>query len=74
MNCEEASKVCNKLQYNEAGFWEKVKFKIHLLLCRGCARFTKKNIHLTTMINKAPLHCLSKEEKSAMVERLRTKI
>ena len=72
MNCEEAAKVCNKLQYKEASLWEKIQLKFHLLICKACAAFSKKNNRLTTLMDKAPLQCLSIQEKKIMEESLKT--
>jgi hypothetical protein len=72
MNCEEASIVCNKLQYQEAGIWEKIQLRFHLLICKACASFSKKNKELTVLIKKAPLYCLSEEEKLELEKKLKT--
>ncbi|MGB5172171.1 hypothetical protein [Eudoraea sp.] len=74
MNCEEASIVCNKLQYQEAGIWEKIQLRFHLLICKACASFSKKNKELTVLIKKAPLHCLSEEEKQGLEKKLKTEL
>ena len=74
MSCEEASKVCNKLQYQEASIWEKIQLRLHLLICQACASFSKKNKELTVLIKKAPLHCLSQEEKLELEKKLKTEL
>ena len=33
MKCEDAGQVCDKSQYKEASFWEKLKLNVHLLYC-----------------------------------------
>lgn len=70
MSCEKAAVICNKAQYREATFLEKIKLKLHLLLCKTCAGFSKKNKELTTLCEKANLHSLSESEKERMKQRL----
>ena len=55
MKCEEAGHVCDKSQYKEASFWEKVKLNIHLIYCRACREYTKNNIKLSKAFKKSDL-------------------
>lgn len=71
ISCEQAATICNKTQYNEATFSEKMKLRFHLLLCKTCSGFTKKNNKLTSLCRKAPLHSLSEEDKEKLKERLK---
>lgn len=73
ISCEEASAICNKKQYNEATFWEKVKHKFHILVCRACSQFAKKNTKLTSLFEKADLHSLSENEKDRIRKQLQNK-
>ena len=66
ISCEQAAIICNKTQYNEASFLEKIKLRMHLLICKACSAFTKKNTQLTALCEKAHLHQLSEEEKRRM--------
>ncbi len=74
ISCEKAASICNKTQYREATFMEKIKLKIHLLICKTCSAFTKKNTKLTALCEKANLHSLSEGEKIKMKQRLEEKI
>lgn len=74
ITCEEASNICNKSQYHEASFWDIVKLRIHLLYCKACRAYSKKNSELTTMCDRAGLNMLSKDEKKRMKEDLEKKI
>lgn len=71
ISCEEAAIICNKIQYKEATFIEKLKLRYHLLMCGTCAKYSKKNSQLTALCNKAKLHSLSTEEKEQMKDQLR---
>ncbi|SNZ01543.1 hypothetical protein [Flagellimonas pacifica] len=66
ISCEEASTICNKSQYKEAGFWEIMKLKLHILMCKTCAKFTKQNTALTSLCERAGLNTLSESDKEAM--------
>ena len=70
ISCEKAAIICNKTQYDEASFWERVKLKFHLLVCKVCSKFSKKNAQLTHLCEKSSLHSLSEEEKIRMKRKL----
>lgn len=70
ISCEEAAIICNKSQYNEASFIEKIKLKLHILICAACSKYVKKNTKLTELCAKAPLHGLTEHEKQLLRERL----
>lgn len=74
ISCEEASHICTKTQYKEATFLEKLKLRLHLLVCKTCAAFSKKNTQLTTLCEKAQLNGLSEREKNEMKQKLRNNI
>ncbi len=73
ISCEKAAIICNKTQYREATFMEKLKLQFHLLICKTCSAFTKKNTELTTLCEKANLQSLSEQEKLKMKEQLQRK-
>ncbi len=64
--CHEAQHVCDKSQYNESSFLEKIKLNIHLLFCKACQKYTSNNIKLTKMMknNKQPSCAMQTNEKS----------
>lgn len=68
ISCEKAANICNKAQYKEATFWEKIKLKFHLLMCKTCAKHSKNNTKLTSLCNKARIAVLSDEDKKKMKE------
>ena len=61
--CEEANHNCDKSQYNEATFWEKIKLTFHLIYCRECREYSKNNAKLTKLVNDPKIDCLKPEEK-----------
>ncbi len=70
ISCEKAALICNKAQYKEASWLDKLKLKLHLLYCGTCSAFSKKNAKLTALTQKAKLRGLSEQEKTEMKRRL----
>ena len=73
ITCQEASNICNKSQYKEASFWDIVKLRIHLLYCKTCKQYSKKNSELTSMCDRAGLTMISKDDKERMKRDLEKK-
>ncbi|WP_026812301.1 hypothetical protein [Arenibacter certesii] len=65
-NCKKAELICTKIQYKEATILEKIQIRIHLILCRTCRIFVKKNSKLTSLCDQANLKALPAEEKEKM--------
>ena len=74
ISCDEAKIICNKTQYKESTFMERLKLKLHLFMCNACAKFTKQNTELTVLCEKAHLQSLSAKEKKKMKGQLEEKI
>nr|WP_247656568.1 hypothetical protein [Maribacter sp. MMG018] len=71
ISCDKAATICNKVQYNEASFLEKMKLRLHLLYCKTCKGFSKKNTELSKLCEKANLHSLTEQEKIALKKQLK---
>ncbi len=80
LTCDEATALCDKNQYNETTFWEKIKLNIHLFLCKKCGLYSKQNhvvtkcveIHKDSKLIKEDF--LSEEEKEHIKEELEMKM
>jgi len=70
ISCEQATTICTKSQYREAGILERLQLRLHLLYCKSCARFSLKNRKLTDLCDRASLQKLTDPEKEAMKRRL----
>ncbi len=68
VTCEEASHNCDKSQYNEATFWEKMKLVIHILYCRACRKHSSANAKLSKAITESKVDCLKLKDKREMKE------
>ena len=74
MKCQEANHVCDKSQYNEAGFWEKIRLTIHLMYCRVCRKYSSQNKKLTKTIADSDLKLFSEDDKNAMKDKLQEEL
>ena len=80
LSCDEATKICDKNQYGEASLWEKIKFNIHVFLCKKCGLYSKQNRIMTQCYEKHIIFVngkkawLNKEEKTHLNKEVREKI
>jgi hypothetical protein len=65
-NCKEANSYCDKAQYNEANHQEVQELQNHLKECPRCQEYTKKNIKLTSLCQKAQLEMLQEKERQEL--------
>ncbi len=70
ISCEEAAHICNKKQYKEASWLERFQLILHLLICKTCKTFSRKNARLTTLCEQAELRSLTQKEKQEMKRQL----
>lgn len=63
LDCTKAERYCDKQQYKDANPLEKMKLRLHLLFCKTCLQYSKKNSQLSDLIKKASLKTCTKEEK-----------
>jgi len=66
LSCQEANHVCDKNQYKEATFWEKVKLNIHLIYCRACRKYTARNMKLTKTIKADKIEVMDQTAKDQL--------
>jgi Zn-finger nucleic acid-binding protein len=66
LSCQEANHVCDKNQYKEASFWEKVKLNIHLIYCAACRKYSMRNGKLTKVMRSSKLEVLDQTSKEKM--------
>jgi len=70
-NCSEAALCCDKSQYAEASFLEKVKLTLHLAFCKTCRRFSARNYKLTHLMEESKLKTCPEEKKKQWQEEIR---
>lgn len=74
ITCEEAAHICNRKQYKEASWKQRIQLYLHILICKTCATFSKKNTQLTDLCDKAKLHSLSSRDKEQMKRQIQEQI
>ena len=74
ISCDEAKHICDKSQYGEATFWEKVKLNIRLSWCRVTQAYTKKNRKLTNLMNEANNTPMPPQSKDDLRRKLQEKL
>lgn len=70
LKCQDAASYCNKVEYREASFSDKMKLRLHLLFCKPCKDYNHKNQKLTQLLKQADLKSCSKEEKESYRQRM----
>ena len=78
ITCNEATTICDKNQYGEASFMEKLKLQIHFMTCPICPKYTKQNTLLTKIYKKKAKadqaqtvsFCMSDEDKEKLRKEL----
>jgi hypothetical protein len=70
ITCEEAAHICTRKQYSEASWKERLQLFLHILICKTCATFSRKNAQLTKLCNKAQLQSLSEKEKEHIKKKI----
>ncbi len=74
VSCTEANHFCDKNQYKEATFWEKVKLNIHVLYCSACRKYSSRNSKLTKLVKDPKVINLNQSFKDSMKEQLKQKM
>ncbi len=64
--CSEANLVCDKSQYKESSFLEKVRHHLHLLYCKACRDYAKTNNKLSSIIAQSKVRCMDKKNKECL--------
>lgn len=54
-NCKDACACCDKAQYEEASWFEKMRLRWHFYMCRSCKTHSEKNQKLTKLIDESNL-------------------
>lgn len=71
MKCKDANHVCDKSQYKEATFWDKVKLNFHLIYCQACRKYSANNSKLSKIMNQSNIETINMTDKDKMKEQLK---
>ncbi|WP_040278808.1 hypothetical protein [Psychroserpens damuponensis] len=66
LSCQEASHICDKNQYKEANFREKVILTIHLIYCRACRKYTSRNSKLSKLVSNPKVKTMDVSAKEKL--------
>ncbi|MFK5983042.1 MAG: hypothetical protein QM499_09020 [Flavobacteriaceae bacterium] len=70
MKCQEAGHVCDKNQYKEANFMERLRLAMHLMYCSACRKYSFNNNKLTKALKKSDVKTISETDKNSLKEQL----
>lgn len=80
ISCDEASSICDKNQYGEASFFDKIKMTVHVIRCKVCKCYSKQNVVMTKVYNEYASKqckkdkCLCEEDKKKLQEAVEEKM
>lgn len=66
ISCDEAKHICDKSQYDEASFWEKIELNIRYSWCKFTRAYVKQNKQLTFMVKESKIDCLKNNEREVL--------
>ena len=69
ISCKEAKHICDKSQYNESSFWERIQLSIRLVWCSITRAYYKKNKKLTELIENAHSETMDTTTKNNLQSR-----
>lgn len=70
IDCEKSVHYCDKSQYTESSFKEKIGYKFHIFICKVCKEYSTQNTKLTQVIKKANLSNMPKADKELLKSKL----
>ena len=77
ITCDQATKICDKNQYNESSLFEKIQINIHFLSCKICRLYTKQNTKMSSLFKitsidcKSRVHSMSDADKEVLKKQLK---
>ena len=80
ISCDEATAICDKGQYKEASFNDRLKLTVHMLMCKVCKCYSSQNVIMTKMFSNhsndtcKKEKCLSDEDKVIMEKGIKEKM
>jgi hypothetical protein len=63
---EQAKHICDKNQYGESTFFERIKLSIRHSWCMLTRKYSKNNNKLTNIIKRGNLNCLKDNERKKL--------
>ena len=70
VNCKNAGHLCDKGQYEDASFFEKLNVRFHNLICKHCSDYSERNAKLTKLLKDPKCKQMPEECKKRIREEL----
>ncbi|RXG28054.1 hypothetical protein DSM01_2561 [Leeuwenhoekiella palythoae] len=70
INCKEARQICDRGQYEEISFMEKLSVKLHRSICSRCVKYSERNAKLTHLLKDSKCKHMTPECKKRIREEL----
>lgn len=80
ISCDEATTICDKNQYGNASFFDKMKLSLHLIRCKLCKCYSSQNVLMTKIYKDYAKkeckkgECLCDEDKQKMEKAVKEKM
>ncbi len=74
IDCSNGKMLCDKNQYKETTFLEKVKLNLYLIVCSECRSYTSNNNKLTKALKSKKVHNVSASEKEFLKQKLQEQL
>ncbi len=79
INCDEATTICDKSQYDEAPLVDRIRLTLHLAFCRNCKKYTKQNSLMSDVFSRFATPCqgsdqMPDEDKKDLEEKLQEEL
>lgn len=74
IDCNNGKLLCDKNQYKETTFWEKVKLNLYLVICSECRSYTKNNNKLSKAIKNKEVYTVSVSDKESLKQKLQEQL
>ena len=70
VDCKKAGHLCDKGQYEDASFFEKLNVRFHNLICKHCYDYSERNAKLTKLLKDPKCKQMPEECKKRIREEL----
>ena len=70
VDCKKAGHLCDKGQYEDASFFEKLNVRFHNLICKHCSDYSERNAKLTKLLKDPKCRQMPEECKKRIREEL----
>lgn len=74
INCDEAKLICDKSQYNESTFWERIRLNIRYAYCHITRSYVKRNKKLTDLMSDKNVACMDSTSKTELKTKFEKKL